>query len=63
MELWASGFNAWDQLCFEERVEQLPSDLSAFQCILRADLVEVLRTTSSATLGKCHIFFAFFSVN
>lgn len=52
MELWASGFNAWGQLDFEELPETRPGDLKEFKCILRQEHIETVRTTLSATLGK-----------
>lgn len=52
MELWASGFNAWGQLDFEELPETAPRDLKEFKCILRDEYIEIIRTTLSATLGR-----------
>ena len=53
MELWASGFNAWNQLQFDGELPVEPRDVDAFKCVLRDDKdIEVLRTSLSATLGK-----------
>jgi hypothetical protein len=51
MELWASGFDAWGQLAFEEP-ETAPRDLQDFKCVLRDEAIEIIRTTLSATLGR-----------
>ncbi|KAL3422425.1 hypothetical protein PVAG01_06581 [Phlyctema vagabunda] len=60
MELWACGFNAWNQLQFEGRLPAQPQDLHAFQCILRDDDITILKTSLSATLvqtssGRCQM--------
>ena len=52
MELWASGFNAWNQLQFDGDVVAQPRDLHDFTPVLRGEKIEVLRTSLSATLGK-----------
>lgn len=52
MELWASGFNAWGQLDFEQLPETEHRDLKEFKCILKDERIELVRTTLSATLGK-----------
>jgi len=52
MELWAQGFNAWNQLEFEKEPAHNPRDLDEFQCLLVDESIEVLRTSLSATLGK-----------
>ena len=52
MELWASGFNAWNQLSFDRDLPAEPRDLSEFTCVLKGARIEVLRTSLSATLGK-----------
>jgi hypothetical protein len=53
MELWASGFNAWNQLQFNGELPSDPQDLNVFKCVLTDDKdIEVVRTSLSATLGK-----------
>ena len=52
MELWASGFNAWNQLRFDKDLPAEPQDLSELTCVLKDVRIEVLRTSLSATLGK-----------
>ncbi|KUJ18274.1 RCC1/BLIP-II protein [Mollisia scopiformis] len=52
MELWASGFNAWGQLDFEEVPGIGHRDLKEFKCILTDKRIEIVRTTLSATLVK-----------
>ena len=52
MELWASGFNAWNQLQFDGEVPAQPRDLHEFMPVLGGEKIEVLRTSLSATLGK-----------
>lgn len=52
MELWASGFNAWNQLQFDGEPVAEPRDLQKFKRLLENERIEVLRTSLSATLGK-----------
>ena len=59
MELWACGFNAWHQLQFGTELpinnntnNKNPPDLPTFQCILKDALIELLRTSFSAILGR-----------
>ena len=52
MELWASGFNAWNQLHFEEVLPEEPQDLSRFTCVFKDERIEILRASLSATVGK-----------
>lgn len=56
-ELWATGFNAWGQLDFEEASESAPRDLKEFKCILKDESsIEVIHTTLSASLGTHTLF-------
>ena len=56
MELHACGFNAWNQLVFEDDVEGVPeeepSDLSELRCVLKAEAIQVLRAGFTSTLGE-----------
>ena len=52
MELWASGFNAWGQLDFEDQSSIGSPDSRSFKCVLRSQHFEIPRTCLSATLGK-----------
>lgn len=52
MELWASGFNAWNQLQFDGSRVAEPRDLKEFECLLRDTHIGILRTTLSAVLGR-----------
>jgi hypothetical protein len=54
MELWACGFNAWNQLQCDEGGDLMSDahDLDTFKCILQDDRIEVLRASLSATLSK-----------
>jgi hypothetical protein len=61
MELWASGFNAWNQLQFDGELPAQPRDLTEFTCVLKDNRVDVLRASLSATLGMWEI--PFFSLH
>jgi len=52
MELWATGFNAWGQLQFDEFSANEAQDLTEFSCILREQSFKILKTSLSATVGK-----------
>lgn len=52
MELWASGFNAWGQLDFQDQSSTQYRDLKNFRCVYQDECIEILRTTLSATLSK-----------
>ncbi|TAQ84090.1 hypothetical protein B7494_g7578 [Chlorociboria aeruginascens] len=52
MEIWGSGFNAWNQLQFEGPFPSQPSDLKLFNQILADETIEFLRSSSSATLVR-----------
>ncbi len=52
MELYATGFNAWNQLLFGEDLEDEPHDLYEFHCVLKDKNIRVLRTGLSSTLGE-----------
>ena len=56
MQLWATGFNAWNQLNFERDAEDFlgnPDDIPVFKPILIDEHIEVVRTSLSSVLGKC----------
>ena len=50
MELYAAGFNAWNQLNFQERQPAEPNDLHVFECVLKADKISV-RAYLTCTVG------------
>ena len=55
MELYASGFNAWNQLCFDSTVsdgDTEPKDLSSFTCVLEDALIERPDARQSFTIGE-----------
>jgi hypothetical protein len=52
MELWATGFNAWGQLNFDEIVPIESPDLPSFTLILEDGEIEVRALYEAATLGK-----------
>lgn len=53
MELWASGFNAFGQLDFEEGEKSiLPEDLKTFKCLLKEAHVKLICASISATIGE-----------
>lgn len=52
MELYTCGFNAWNQLVFEEDgTEEEPDDLFHFQRILSGNDIQLLHATLSATVS------------
>jgi hypothetical protein len=52
MELWAAGFNAWNQLRFDgSALSDEPDDILTFQCVLEAEDVKILCATLCGTLG------------
>lgn len=56
MDLYAAGFNAWNQLTFDENgsgadLASDPSDISSFTRILSAETIESPVSHLSATLG------------
>ncbi|KAL2136673.1 hypothetical protein VTI74DRAFT_2405 [Chaetomium olivicolor] len=53
MTLYATGFNAWNQLQFEKPGDDEPDDLSSFTCVLRDD-VRQIHPFSSYTLVHLH---------
>jgi hypothetical protein len=53
MELYACGFNAYNQLRFEGIEEALPDDLHAWTCVLTYDRIRNIKPTLSYTLGMC----------
>ena len=56
MELFACGFNAWNQLLFDNGPnsvhEDEPYDFMEFQCVIKDQNIQVLRAGFSATLGQ-----------
>ncbi|KAF7927086.1 hypothetical protein EAE99_005417 [Botrytis elliptica] len=49
MELWACGFNAWNQLQFEGDLPDEPEDVLSFKRVLRAEgSIDILETSFSA---------------
>jgi hypothetical protein len=59
MELWATGFNAWNQLQFDGELQAQPRDLQKFSPMLKDNQIEILRTSLSATLGKFPDFISY----
>ncbi|KAK6597757.1 hypothetical protein ACHAPC_006909 [Botrytis cinerea] len=52
MELWACGFNAWNQLQFEGDLPDEPEDLFNFKRVLKAKgCIKILETSFSACLA------------
>ncbi|KAF7953013.1 hypothetical protein EAE96_006235 [Botrytis aclada] len=52
MELWACGFNAWNQLQFEGDLPDEPEDILTFKRVLRAEgSIDILETSFSACLA------------
>jgi hypothetical protein len=51
MELYGTGFNAFNQMQFIEPLPEDPHDLYEFKCILAAERIEILRTSYSSILG------------
>lgn len=53
MELYASGFNAWGQLTFENPgPHDEPEDLHQFARVLTGNVIEHLRASLSHTTGR-----------
>jgi hypothetical protein len=52
MELWASGFNAWGNLDFDDTTVQVWPDLHSFSPVLKDERVWPRALYRSATLGK-----------
>lgn len=52
MVLYATGFNAWDQLKFEAPGIDEPNDIQSFTCVLRENTVEDIRPFLSYTQGR-----------
>ncbi|KXX79981.1 E3 ubiquitin-protein ligase HERC2 [Madurella mycetomatis] len=50
MALYATGFNAWSQLQFENSVGEEPDDISSFTCVLHTDAIDHVRPFFSYTL-------------
>ena len=52
MRLYATGFNAWNQLQFAANVDVTPDDISSFTCVLHDDSpVDRIRAFFSYTVG------------
>lgn len=52
MELYASGFNAWNQLQFGGSQEGEPYDLRQFEKVLSDEGIDIWRIGFSSTLGE-----------
>ena len=52
MELYACGFNAWNQLRFGGNLVEEPYDLWHFERVLKDKIVEIRKVGFSSTLGK-----------
>ena len=52
MELYACGFNAWNQLLFDDALEEEPHDMWLFQKALKQEIIDICRVDISSTLGK-----------
>jgi hypothetical protein len=53
MGLYATGFNAWRQLQFEDPTDdQEPDDIASFTCVLRDVVVNTIRPFFSYTRGE-----------
>jgi hypothetical protein len=53
MEVYACGFNAWNQLVFSHHLhEEEPHDTFEFKCILKDEKIEILRAGLSSTLSR-----------
>jgi len=61
MRLYATGFNAWNQLNFQgssaAEIDPLPQDLSSFTCILQAPRIEQPKSQLASTHGQLSHFF------
>jgi hypothetical protein len=54
MELYASGFNAWNQLRFGNNLVEEPYDLWHFKKVFKDEIAEIWRASFSSTLGKSY---------
>jgi hypothetical protein len=52
MVLYASGFNAWNQLQFSDPGVTEPDDIPRFSCVLRDDAIDCVYPFFSYTCGK-----------
>jgi hypothetical protein len=55
IELYASGFNAWNQLRFDSDLVEEPYDLWRFEKVLEDEVIEIWRVGFSSTLGMLRI--------
>lgn len=52
MKLYASGFNAWNQLVFDEKdIRDEPDDIRSFEVVLEGGDIELPISRLSYTLG------------
>lgn len=52
MELYACGFNAWNQLRFDSSQAEEPYDMWQFEKVLEDERIEIWRAGFSSTLGE-----------
>jgi hypothetical protein len=52
LQLYACGFNAWNQLRFDGSHEEEPHDIWQFKKVLKDERIDVLRADFSSTLGE-----------
>jgi len=55
IELYASGFNAWNQLRFDSNLVEEPYDLWHFEKVVEDEVIEIWRVGFSNTLGMLRI--------
>lgn len=51
MELFAAGFNAWNQLDFSRDPPDEPSDLASFVCLVQGASIRAVMSHLSCTVG------------
>ena len=52
MQLYATGFNGWNQLRFDDSGPEEPEDISHFTCVLQDDALSDLEPYLSHTLSE-----------
>jgi hypothetical protein len=62
MELYATGFNAWNNVRFHNSDHAEPDDIFHFTCVLRDENISGLKSFLSYTVGMLHEYFFFFSI-